>query len=508
MFNDHKQEENPPAKVQDSTAAPAVVAASTAILSQGLWPAQLPRVGGYDRRWLWDGYLGAGMITLLTSQWKSGKTTLVSLLFARMAQGGQLAGLSVAPVRAAVFSEESREDWDERCRRLHLGEHVRFFCDLFEAKPTMVEWLGMIRAMLAMRHEHGIDLVVIDSLGTFLPTLNENTAGVMTQCLLPLRKLTAAGLSVLLLHHPRKGRSLAGQAARGSGALPSQVDISMEMGWYGALDEADRRRWLRSYSRQTATRRHLIMELSPAGDDYQAVEAAGGESATEVEQVLGMVLEDAFERLSQNQILEQWPEDFRKPNRGTISRVLKRGVEEKKICRQGTGRRDEPFRYWLPGREDDLYPGEGAGWEEIERWKQRCDKEWLESARLFGLGKEKTGVESSPMSTTTNARAAKESAQAVEGIEPSPTAPPSSAQTTAPPGESGPLPVSTESAPQTATAAAVQELPVQDALQPTQEADPAASACPPFRLAPIVPKPDGPAEQAAREARRRSRRWP
>jgi hypothetical protein len=30
-------------------------------------------------------------VTLLTSQWKSGKTTLVSLLLAGMQQGGQLA---------------------------------------------------------------------------------------------------------------------------------------------------------------------------------------------------------------------------------------------------------------------------------------------------------------------------------------------------------------------------------------------------------------------------------
>jgi AAA domain len=54
--------------------------------------------------WLWHGYLGPGKITLLTSQWKSGKTTLVSLLLARLPQGGQLAGLAVAPAKAFVIS--------------------------------------------------------------------------------------------------------------------------------------------------------------------------------------------------------------------------------------------------------------------------------------------------------------------------------------------------------------------------------------------------------------------
>jgi hypothetical protein len=40
--------------------------------------------------WLWHGYLGPGKVTLLTNLWKSGKTTLVSLLLARMQQGGAL----------------------------------------------------------------------------------------------------------------------------------------------------------------------------------------------------------------------------------------------------------------------------------------------------------------------------------------------------------------------------------------------------------------------------------
>ncbi len=33
-------------------------------------------------RWLWQGYLAAGAVTLLTSQWKIGKTTLLALVLA------------------------------------------------------------------------------------------------------------------------------------------------------------------------------------------------------------------------------------------------------------------------------------------------------------------------------------------------------------------------------------------------------------------------------------------
>src|SRR5437764_1351693 len=52
--------------------------------------------------WLWHGYLASGNLTLLTSQWKSGKTSLVAVLLARMAQGGELAGHAVKPGRAVI----------------------------------------------------------------------------------------------------------------------------------------------------------------------------------------------------------------------------------------------------------------------------------------------------------------------------------------------------------------------------------------------------------------------
>src|SRR5262249_11305358 len=148
--------------------------------------------------------------------------------------------------------------WAVRCRKLLIGNHVSLFCRPFRAKPTMVEWRGLIDAMLDIRRREGLDLLVIDPLAVFLPGSSENLAGIMTESLLPLRYLTDRGMAVLLVHHPRKGATLAGQASRGSGALVSHVDILIEMHWYGKPDEDDRRRWLRAYSRHEETRRHLV----------------------------------------------------------------------------------------------------------------------------------------------------------------------------------------------------------------------------------------------------------
>jgi RecA-family ATPase len=106
----------------------------------------------------------------------------------------------------------------------------------------MEQWLALIDTALAMHQRHGCALVVIDSLAYFLPAHSENSASALLECLTPLQRLTAAGMSVLLPHHPRKGRTLAGQAARGSGALPGFVDVLIEMAYYAQPDDLDRRR--------------------------------------------------------------------------------------------------------------------------------------------------------------------------------------------------------------------------------------------------------------------------
>src|SRR5262249_47409825 len=74
--------------------------------------------------WLWHGLLRPGTLTLLTSLWKSGKTTLLAHLLARRRHGGDLLGLAVVPGASLVVSEEARDLWVERGRQHRLGDEV------------------------------------------------------------------------------------------------------------------------------------------------------------------------------------------------------------------------------------------------------------------------------------------------------------------------------------------------------------------------------------------------
>src|SRR5437763_335900 len=105
--------------------------------------------------WLWHGFLASGCTTLLTSQWKSGKTTLLSMLLSRRKQGGTLAGLAVKPGKSVIVSEESTSLWAQRVSRYDFGGNVCFLCRSFLAIPTPEVWQALIDRILHLRQASG-----------------------------------------------------------------------------------------------------------------------------------------------------------------------------------------------------------------------------------------------------------------------------------------------------------------------------------------------------------------
>ena len=77
-----------------------------AVSSEGVRPrfealslTDLRRAAEARTPWLWRGYLAPGNVTLLTSQWKAGKTTLMATLLARMGAGIVIAELDAVNAR-------------------------------------------------------------------------------------------------------------------------------------------------------------------------------------------------------------------------------------------------------------------------------------------------------------------------------------------------------------------------------------------------------------------------
>jgi len=320
---------------------------------QLFWEHELTTTGQpQPLEWIWDGFVARGCLTLLTSQWKAGKTTLVTLLLARRGlahdQKGNLAGLAVQPGKTVIITEEDRRHWAERASRQGFGGQVCFFPQPFHAIPRQEQWQALIERILQLQGEYGIDLLVIDPLAHFLRCEN-NTASVL-EAIMPLRELTRRGMAVLVLHHPSKSHKSVGHASRGAGALLGHADVIIEMRHPGGDALTRRRRFLAS-SRYLRTPARLLLELSADGSDYVAVPDATADDFTAPWHILGMVLEDAPQKLTRRDILLEWPEDFDKPDPSTLHRWLDRALERELILREGTGRKMDPFRYWTPARE-------------------------------------------------------------------------------------------------------------------------------------------------------------
>jgi hypothetical protein len=157
------------------------------------------------------------------------------------------------------------------------------------------------------------------------------------------------------------------------------------MSWVGRTDQENRRRWLRAFSRARESRRSVILELLADGSNYALYEPEESGESAECWQVVEMILGDAWTRMSQREILEEWPEDFAKPEFSTLSRCLHRAQALGQVLRRGAGKKNEPYQFWLPGKEEDMRPDEGASKEKGQRWNNRWARQLFQGKGMSAL---------------------------------------------------------------------------------------------------------------------------
>jgi hypothetical protein len=326
------------------------VSAVPRTVPQGVWDQDFASPVRSVADWLLPGFVARNNLTLLTSMWKAGKTTLLAHLLARRVSGAPLLGRPVAPGKTVVISEEPQEFWAERGGRFPFGGQVCLFAQPFAHLPSADEWRGLMERVAELRAEQGVDLLVIDSLTHFMRA-ESSSAGVL-ELLLPVRALAAQGMACLLMHHPRRHDAGLGNAGRGHGALHSEVDISIEMRHAGADIDSRARRFF-CLSRHVDTPRRLHFELNADGSDYSVLpETEVVDDGFSVHwEVLRMVLEDAPRKLTRLGILAEWPPDFAKPCANTLASWLQSAVSAGLVLKEGTGRKAAPLRYWVAAAE-------------------------------------------------------------------------------------------------------------------------------------------------------------
>lgn len=308
-----------------------------------------------DADWLWHGYLARGSITLLTSQWKAGKTTLLAGLLGRLAADGSFLDRPCRAANSVIVSEESRRMWAARLKTLPVGPHARLLPRPFLGRPTPDEWNRLIEQAERMRAAGDLDLFVVDPLASFLPGRSDSDAGTLLDLLHPLRRLADAGVAVLVLHHPRKASAEEGSAARGSGALLGFVDVILELHRGGRLRSDENRRRLVGLSRHPDTPQTLVYEWTPGTPEFRSLGDPFAKQFRDNWEQVKAILAARRQPATHRELLDDWPADQPKPVRSQLYEWLSRAFAEKLVKRIGGGTSADPYRFRLP-RDSDLPP--------------------------------------------------------------------------------------------------------------------------------------------------------
>ncbi len=298
--------------------------------------------------WLWRGYLARGNITLCTSLWKAGKTTLLAGLVRALERGSPFLDQPCEPGHALILSEESPAIWAARNQAIPLGTNARLVSRPFVGRPSVPLWDELITHAELERDRGSLDLLVVDTLATFLPGRSESDPGTLLDMLTPLRRIASSGVAVFLLHHPRKAASESGSRARGSGALLGYVDVILELSRFGHLGTDSCRRKLWAMSRHAETPQELVYEWAPGTLEFRAVENPLDTRYLENWATVRALLEVRTRAATHKELLADWPADQVAPSSRLLYDWLSRALNAKLIERIGGGTRNDPHRYQLP----------------------------------------------------------------------------------------------------------------------------------------------------------------
>ena len=119
--------------------------------------------------WLWQGYLARGNITLLTSRWKAGKTTLTAGLLRSLGTGGAFWARTAGCQGPCGLRGAARHTGRLANGQFPSAQHVKLVSRPFLERPSPDDWLELAVNVGHERQRGELDVLVVDPLATFPP---------------------------------------------------------------------------------------------------------------------------------------------------------------------------------------------------------------------------------------------------------------------------------------------------------------------------------------------------
>jgi hypothetical protein len=311
-----------------------------------------------EPRWVLNGYIARGVVTLLAGRPKVGKSTFAFGLFGSVLAGRPFVDRDVDETGILLLSEERPDSLAEKRRRFALGDSVHL---LMRHQAGPLAWPDVVAQAVGHCADHGLGLLVVDTFDkwTGLRGDAENNAGDVLAALEPLQLAASQDLAVLIVAHQRKSAGEHGEAVRGSNALTGAVDVIVELERPApSLSAGKGARLLRAVSRFVSTPEEIVVELEAAGyracGDLNQVKAEGDRS------LLLAALDACGEATS-----KQLHEETAIPD-ATVRERLNELLAQEKVARLGEGKKGDPYRWTVSFRADESLKGAERNSEALE----------------------------------------------------------------------------------------------------------------------------------------------
>lgn len=200
-----------------------------------LLDAELPPIPYRVQRLAADGF-----VTVLAGHGGEGKSWIALALCIGVACGSEPGGLTCSQGTALYIDGENGERLIARRYRAAAGprEHVA----IYEAQSLDLATAEHARWVAETIRREGAQLVVLDSLRSLAPRLEENNGDTVAPVMANLRRIARnTGAALVVLHHRPKNT---GAAYRGSSVLRDQTDILAVLGRADKDPESRTRRYL------------------------------------------------------------------------------------------------------------------------------------------------------------------------------------------------------------------------------------------------------------------------
>jgi KaiC/GvpD/RAD55 family RecA-like ATPase len=294
--------------------------------------------------WAVEGLLPSGGVSLCVAKPKVGKSTLARTLALAVSRGEPFLGRETqqGPVIYLAL-EEKRGQLINQFRALGAtgAEPISIFAGI---APKMA--VELLRQAII---EHDPVLVIVDTIQRLIRVRDGNDYSGVTSAMEPILAMARElGPHLHLLHHAGKGERDVIDAAIGSTAWTASVDTAMQM------KRSENARTLATIQRYGEDLPETILVMDAAG----RIEAGGTRNDHDRAQAEKAILDYVGEApgATKDDIREEV-----KLKTQVVQEALTRLVKEKKLRRDGGGKKGDPYRHFVAeGRPEDSSEDSGS----------------------------------------------------------------------------------------------------------------------------------------------------